>query len=366
MFGVTVRSQVGRSSQRACQPVCSSCSSRIPGSQSDAVSIPGPSSAAGGGETGSSAAGRTATLVISIALGTSRFSGYRPRRFERRARRATAVRHPGRGLGSPGDDGGRVLVEHPQPDVLDLVAQGRRPLELELLGRGLHLGFHLGHDALDLGLAPGRQLGRCPGGRSGPVDLGRLRDRPQATEVYRPGSAARAPAELAAWSKAQVERVVAQMEAEMKAAAKQLEFERAAALRDEIQNIRLRVLDEDASTIVARAAEAAARVPEGRRPAGEPSKRRGRYPEKREVPSAMEITSVAVLPAAEEPVSPPPASEEGPGIDTASDWLPGIRDEHDEQTGWQARWLDRPTWDRTVTPNIRHRTGARSGRRRSR
>jgi superfamily II DNA/RNA helicase len=194
----------------------------------------------------------------------------------------------------------------------------------------------------------------------------RLRAVAEATEVYRPGSAARAPAELAAWSKAQVERVVAQMEAEMKAAAKQLEFERAAALRDEIQNIRLRVLDEDASTIVARAAEAAARAPEGRRPAGEPSKRRGRYPEKREVPSAMEITSVAVLPAAEEPVSPPPAAEEGPGIDTASDWLPGIRDEHDEQTGWQARWLDRPTWDRTVTPNIRHRTGARSGRRRSR
>ena len=32
--------------------------------------------------------------------------------------------------------------------------------------------------------------------------------------------------------------------------------------------------------------------------------------------------------------------------------------------GWQARWLDRPTWDRTVTPNIRKRTGQRPGRRR--
>ncbi len=32
--------------------------------------------------------------------------------------------------------------------------------------------------------------------------------------------------------------------------------------------------------------------------------------------------------------------------------------------GWQARWLDRPTWDRTVTPNIRKRTGQRSPRRR--
>ena len=55
------------------------------------------------------------------------------------------------------------------------------------------------------------------------------------------------------------------------------------------------------------------------------------------------------------------------GEGTASDWLPGIRDEHDDAGGWQARWLDRPTWDRTVTPNIRRRTGqrpVRSGRRR--
>ena len=43
------------------------------------------------------------------------------------------------------------------------------------------------------------------------------------------------PAQLAATSHGQVERLVAQMEAEMKSAAKQLEFERAAALRDEIQ-----------------------------------------------------------------------------------------------------------------------------------
>jgi hypothetical protein len=49
------------------------------------------------------------------------------------------------------------------------------------------------------------------------------------------------------------------MEAEMKAAAKQLEFERAAALRDEIQQIRLRVLEQDASVTVGRAAERAAR-----------------------------------------------------------------------------------------------------------
>ncbi len=44
----------------------------------------------------------------------------------------------------------------------------------------------------------------------------------------------------------------------MRAAAKQLEFERAAALRDEIQQVRLRVLEQDQSVIVGRAAERAA------------------------------------------------------------------------------------------------------------
>ena len=43
---------------------------------------------------------------------------------------------------------------------------------------------------------------------------------------------------------------------------------------------------------------------------------------------------------------------------TAADWLPGLRDEHeDDDAGWQARWLDRPTWDRTVTPNVKRRPG---------
>ena len=55
-----------------------------------------------------------------------------------------------------------------------------------------------------------------------------------------------------------VEALVVRMEAEMRQAAKELEFERAAALRDEIQNIRLRVLEQDASVTVARAAERAA------------------------------------------------------------------------------------------------------------
>ena len=51
-----------------------------------------------------------------------------------------------------------------------------------------------------------------------------------------------------------------------------------------------------------------------------------------------------------------------PDKNTASDWLPGIKDEHDDDGGWQARWLDRPTWDHTVTPNVVHRTGTRAPR----
>jgi hypothetical protein len=49
---------------------------------------------------------------------------------------------------------------------------------------------------------------------------------------------------------------------------------------------------------------------------------------------------------------------------TANELFPGIRDEHDDEDGgWQARWLERPTWDRSVTPNIRRRTGQRPPRR---
>jgi excinuclease ABC subunit B len=152
-------------------------------------------------------------------------------------------------------------------------------------------------------------------------------------------------------SKAQVEQLVARLEAEMRAAARELEFERAAALRDEIQQIRLRVLEEDASLMVGRAAEAAGR---GRRAAPASGGRVGaREPEPST--SALEVTAVTVMPAGEEP-----AIADG----TAADWLPGLRDEHeDDDAGWQARWLDRPTWDRTVTPNVKRRTGRRGPRR---
>jgi excinuclease ABC subunit B len=143
--------------------------------------------------------------------------------------------------------------------------------------------------------------------------------------------------ELTELTREQVEKLVGQLEAEMRNAAKNLEYERAAALRDEIQGIRLRVLEEDASVAVARAAESA-----GRRASAEPRR--------------AEVTAVRVVPATEEPLEP----DEG----TAADWLPGIRDEHEDDGGWQAKWLDRPTWDVRVTPNVIRRTGARPRRRR--
>ena len=68
------------------------------------------------------------------------------------------------------------------------------------------------------------------------------------------------------------------------------------------------------------------------------------------------VKEVRVVPAAEEPLAP----DEG----TAADWLPGIRDEHEDDGGWQVKWLDRPTWDVRVTPNVIKRTGARPRRRR--
>ncbi len=151
----------------------------------------------------------------------------------------------------------------------------------------------------------------------------------------------------------------------MKAAARELEFERAAALRDEIQQVRLRVLEQDASVVVARAAERAAR--EAVLPAKErAAAHRGASADA----AAFEVTEVTVLPSGEEPGG----GEPGDGDDTgegegpagvAAELFPGIRDEHeDEDGGWQARWLERPTWDRTVTPNIRRRTGQRPSRRR--
>jgi len=174
--------------------------------------------------------------------------------------------------------------------------------------------------------------------------------------------------ELDEMTERQVEQLVTQMTAEMRAAAGRLEFERAAALRDEIQAIRLRVLEQDASLQVGRAAERAGRAAgpgagAAKRPGG-PRRRggRGRSGDGRTDMlngGVMEVTAVTVLEAGEEPTAP-----RGPDEGTASDWLPGIRDEHDDEGGWQAAWLDRPTWDRRVTPNVIRRSGKRPPRRR--
>src|SRR4029078_2105676 len=91
----------------------------------------------------------------------------------------------------------------------------------------------------------------------------RLRAVAESTVVY----ASERNGEFTEADRKKVEALVGRMETEMRAAAKELEFERAAALRDEIQQIRLRVLEQDASITVARAAERAA-AGEGRSATG--------------------------------------------------------------------------------------------------
>jgi excinuclease ABC subunit B len=190
----------------------------------------------------------------------------------------------------------------------------------------------------------------------------RLRTVAESTIVYTSERDEMVGRALTVENTAAIEKLVTRMEAEMRAAAKELEFERAAALRDEIQQIRLRVLEQDQSVIVGRAAERAAARAGGLVDAAD--RKRSALAAAEVEGRAFEVTSVTVLPADEEPA----ANLDGvPGIDenTAADWLPGIKDEHDDDgTGWQARWLDRPTWDRTVTPNVRRRTGTRPPRRR--
>ena len=193
----------------------------------------------------------------------------------------------------------------------------------------------------------------------------RLRAVAETSEAYGAGGGRYGSRDLGSQSVEQVEALIARMEADMRAAAKNLEFERAAVLRDEIQQIRLRVLEEDASADVAKAAERAGRDA-GEAPRGAAGSRATstRRPGQRAAPVAtptLEVTTVTVLPATAD--EPDDALAE-PTAATASDWLPGIRDEHDDDGGWQARWLDRPTWDRTVTPNVIKRTGSRPPRRR--
>src|SRR5215218_5495598 len=129
-----------------------------------------------------------------------------------------------------------------------------------------------------------------------------------------------------------IEKLVTRMETEMRAAAKELDFERAAALRDEVQNIRLRVLEQDASVIVGRAAERAASNRGTGLVGAADRKRTARRDEILGDAPAFEVTSVTVLPAEDEPAATLDADphghgdeadgEDGVGMNTASDWLP--------------------------------------------
>jgi hypothetical protein len=209
---------------------------------------------------------------------------------------------------------------------------------------------------------------------------------------------------FSAADRTQVEALVTRLEASMRAAARELEFERAAAIRDEIQQIRLRVLEEDASLSVGLAVERAAAGgssagsgdgrtaqekggqgsgggPRGReraaRSGGKARGRSSRSPDRGQVgsgdgtkgaPAFLHVISVEVRPAAEEPLvgEPSDAGVDGGAVadaGTAADWLPGIRDEHDEPSG-RGGVGERQTWDRSVTPNVIRRTGQRPGRRR--
>ena len=162
--------------------------------------------------------------------------------------------------------------------------------------------------------------------------------------------------------RAKVEALVAQMEAEMRSAAKELEFERAAALRDEIQQIRLRVLEQDASVIVGRAAERAAarrsrRADRRRRPGSRPARR----PTRRRCGPVMEVTSVEVLPADEEPAE---TRRRGARRSTRTPSPTGCpasaTSTRTTAAGRRAGWSGRPGTARS-RPNIRKRTGQRPG-----
>ena len=141
MFGVTVRSQVGRSSQRACQPAVVLVLVADPGQP--VRGGPGPA---------------TAVPRPALADGLARPARRRPRRPRPTPPRGPAPAGsagPRRGprgwprrAGRPRSSAARatttdcILLEDAQPDLLDLVAERRRALELELLGRRPHLGLH--------------------------------------------------------------------------------------------------------------------------------------------------------------------------------------------------------------------------------
>ena len=147
--------------------------------------------------------------------------------------------------------------------------------------------------------------------------------------------------ELTAKGRAEVERLLEAMEAEMKRAAKGLEFERAAALRDELRDIRRRLLDEGEDVAIERRLSALV----------EPSER----------------TTGRAAPAVRR-------VERAPAVGAAADWLVGLRDEHpgevesgsetEPKTPPERPARPAPTWDPSITPNVIKRKGERPRRRR--
>ena len=134
--------------------------------------------------------------------------------------------------------------------------------------------------------------------------------------------------ELTAKGRAEVERLTEAMETEMRRAAKELDYERAAAIRDELREVRGKLLAEGEDVAIVRRAEAAA--------GGE-----RRLTVRRAV------------------------RERGPvDADTAGDWLVGIADEHpddeaDEAAVKPVMAKKRATWDPSITPNVIGRKGKR-------
>jgi excinuclease ABC subunit B len=131
----------------------------------------------------------------------------------------------------------------------------------------------------------------------------RLRAVAETTVVYTSEREELANRALTMENTAAIEKLLGRMETEMRAAAKELDFERAAALRDEIQNIRLRVLEQDQSVIVGRAAERAAAGRGAGLVGAADRKRSARADEAAAAHQAFEVTSVTVLPAEEEPAA---------------------------------------------------------------
>ena len=162
--------------------------------------------------------------------------------------------------------------------------------------------------------------------------------------------------ELSEIGRSEIEKLVTQLEAQMRLAAKELEFERAAAIRDELRTLRLGVLGDDKAVAVQRLAERAATAVDQMGP----NRTRRSEPPKR-APGQVAHTVVA------------------PALDSAADWLPGLRDEHEEaddeasdtlpdaeaqpRTGGALATSRRATWDPSVTPNVIKRRGERPKRR---